>query len=318
MRFSMPVRDLFMILSSFMAMIAGAFLPQLAEPLAFLPRICLMLLLYLGFLSVGTEALFAQARIMPGRILEFVVLRLAILPLFAFAVFQVLMPSFALGALLVAASCVGVVAPVFSNMVRANTPFILVSCLVTSLLLPASLPALLYVVDTGMQILHIGKLPLPPDLTLSGMTVSLCITIIIPFVAAFVTRNQLPKATVFILRNQFPAALITNSLSTLSVFSQYAEVLHQDPSLVLHALGAALLLGLLMMIAGMGLPRSMPGKQRLAFLIGFGTMNNVLILILSMQFFAVNEALIAALYLIPLNGLLLVYRACSRRWELEA
>ena len=164
MRFSMPVRDLFMILSSFMAMIAGAFLPQLAEPLAFLPRICLMLLLYLGFLSVGTEALFAQARIMPGRILEFVVLRLAILPLFAFAVFQVLMPSFALGALLVAASCVGVVAPVFSNMVRANTPFILVSCLVTSLLLPASLPALLYVVDTGMQILHIGKLPLPPDL----------------------------------------------------------------------------------------------------------------------------------------------------------
>lgn len=54
-----------------------------------------------------------------------------------------------------------------------------------------------------------------------------------------------------------------------------------------------------MMVAGTALPRSMPGKQRLAFLIGFGTMNNVLILILSMQFFAVNEALIAALYLTP-------------------
>ena len=314
----MPLRDMLMILSSFTAMVAGAFLPQLAEPLAFLPRLCLMLLLYLGFLSVGTEALFAQARIMPVRILEFIGLRLFVLPLFAFAVFQVLMPSFALGALLVAASCVGVVAPVFSNMMRADTPFILVSCLATSLLLPASLPALLYVVDTGMQILHLGRLPLPPDLTLSGMTISLCITIILPFVAAFITRNRLPKTTVFILRNQFPAALITNSLSTLSVFSQYAEVLHQDPALVLHALGATLLLGLIMMVAGTALPRSMPGKQRLAFLIGFGTMNNVLILILSMQFFAVNEALIAALYLIPLNALLLVYRLCSLRWRLDA
>lgn len=50
----MPLRDMLMILSSFTAMVAGAFLPQLAEPLAFLPRLCLMLLLYLGFLSVGT------------------------------------------------------------------------------------------------------------------------------------------------------------------------------------------------------------------------------------------------------------------------
>ncbi len=226
------------------------------------------------------------------------------------------MPDFALGALLVSASCVGVVAPVFSNMVRADTPFILLSCLCTSLLLPLSLPALLYVINRGMQFLQPGAFSLPEGLQLSGMVISLCITIIVPFAAAFFTRNHLPKTTIFILRNQFPAAIFTNSLSTLAVFSQYATVLHQAPELVIKALAAAFLLGLAMMTAGTALPRSMPPGQRLAFIIGFGTMNNVLILIVSMQFFAVNEALIAALYLIPFNALLLVYRLCSRRWGL--
>lgn len=53
----MRSRDLVMIVVSFLAMLAGSFLPGLAEPLAPFPRLCLIVLLYLGFLSVGTEAL---------------------------------------------------------------------------------------------------------------------------------------------------------------------------------------------------------------------------------------------------------------------
>ena len=45
----MRSRDLVMIVVSFLAMLAGSFLPGLAEPLAPFPRLCLIVLLYLGF-----------------------------------------------------------------------------------------------------------------------------------------------------------------------------------------------------------------------------------------------------------------------------
>ncbi len=90
-------------------------------------------------------------------------------------------------------------------------------------------------------------------------------------------------------------------------------MLRQSPALVFQALGAACLLGLVMMAAGVLLPSAMPGDRRLAFLISYGTMNNVLMLIVSMEFFSVTEALMAAMYL-PLNALLLWYRRRAQAW----
>lgn len=309
----MRPRDLAMILVSFCAMIAGAFSPWLAGPLAPLPRLCLMVLLYLGFLSVGTEALFIHARLIPRPLAALVAMRLAVLPLLAFAVFEAGLPGFALGALLIGASSVGVVAPVFSIMVGADTALVLAAALITSLLLPLSVPALLCAVGTVMAHLRPGTLQLPADLSLSGMTLSLCVTILIPFGAAFLTR-RLPALTASILKRQFPAALVTNGVSILAIFSQYSEVLRQSPALVFQALGAACLLGLVMMAAGVLLPSAMPGDRRLAFLISYGTMNNVLMLIVSMEFFSVTEALMAAMYLVPLNALLLWYRRRAQAW----
>lgn len=309
----MRPRDLAMILVSFCTMIAGAFLPELAGPLAPLPRLCLMLLLYLGFLSVGTEALFVHARLISGPLAGLVAMRLVCLPLLAFAVFELFLPRFALGAVLIGASAVGVVAPVFSIMVGADTALVLAAALITSLLLPVTVPSLLCAVDTVMGLVRPGMVRLPADLSLSGMTLSLCVTILIPFAAAFFTR-RLPALTAFILKKQFPAALIATGVSTLAIFSQYSGVLRQSPSLVFQAFGAACLLGLVMVAAGVALPSAMPGERRVAFLISYGTMNNVLMLIVSMEFFSVTEALMAALYLIPLNALLLLYRLCAQAW----
>lgn len=313
----MRPKDLLMIVVSIAAMVLGSFMPQLAEPLRPLPRICLMIVLYLGFLSVGTEALVTQARYMPGRVIAFTGVRLVALPLFAYAVFRLLMPEFALGSVLVAASCVGVVAPVFSIMVQADTALILIACLTTALLLPLTLPILLYSLSHLLGLLHMGELNLPPDLSLSGMAFSLCVTILVPFAAAFLTRNRFPGTTTHILRHQYPLSITALSISNFSIFCQYADVVHQDPGIVLHALAAACLLGLVMMAAGGALPRSLPSEQKLAFIIGYGTMNNVLMLIVSMEFFSAVEALLAAMYLVPLNLLLLFYRWLSRRWGVE-
>ena len=312
----MRSRDLAMIVVSLLAMVAGSFLPQLAEPLAPFPRFSLMVLLFLGFLSVGTEALFTHARLIPGTVAVLLLARLVALPLFAFMVFSVLMPSFSLGALLLGGASIGVMAPVFSMMVNADTALVLAANLLSSLLLPLTLPMLLSGIKTGMGMFHLEFIHLSADFSLSGMVASLCITIFIPFGAAFLIR-RLPDAAEYILKRQFIVALIAVLLSTTAIFSKYADVLHQSPLLVVRALGAACLLGLLMMSAGLFLPGTFPAQRRLAFLVSYGTMNNVLMLIVSIQFFSVTESLMAAMYLVPLNLLLIPYRWLSRRWGVE-
>ena len=309
----MRSRDLVMIVVSFLAMLAGSFLPGLADPLAPFPRLCLFVLLYLGFLSVGTEALFIHTRLIPGTVSGLVLIRLFALPLLSFVLFKLLMPQFALGALLVGAASIGVVAPIFSI---ADTALVLAGNLLSSLLLPLTLPMLLYIVDSFMTLSGFGPMNLPAHLSLSGMTLSLCVTIIVPFVGAFLPRKA-PRVTECILKHQFPVSVSTIALSTLAIFSNYSGVLPQSPSLVVKALGAACLLGAVMMVGGLFLPRSMPPQRKLAFLISYGTMNNVLMLIVSLEFFSASESIMAAMYLLPLNALLVYYRALSRSWGLE-
>ena len=100
----MNSRDLIMVLSSLLSMAAGVFLPQAAEPLAAMPRLILIFMLYMSFLAVGMEALMREIRHMKGTLCFLVALRLAVLPLLCLAVFRLLMPQFALGAFLLGAA----------------------------------------------------------------------------------------------------------------------------------------------------------------------------------------------------------------------
>ena len=143
------------------------------------------------------------------------------------------------------------------------------------------------------------------------MTISLCITILLPFAAAMLTRG-LPRLTAGILRRQFPLLTTAIVISNLGIFSNYAGVLRQSPSLILHALLAACLLCVVMTIAALPATRGMSRQVRLAFLISFGVINNILLMIVSNEFFSVNEALMGAAYLAPLYILLFYYRYCSR------
>lgn len=143
------------------------------------------------------------------------------------------------------------------------------------------------------------------------MTISLCITILLPFAAAMVTR-ALPRLAGDILRRQFPLLTTAIVISNLGIFSNYAGVLRQSPTLILHALLASCLLCVVMTVAALPATRGMPRQVRLAFLISFGVINNILLMIVSNEFFTVNEALMGAAYLVPLYILLFYYRYCSR------
>lgn len=308
----MNSRDLIMVLCSLLSMAAGVFLPQLAKPLAALPRLILIFMLYMSFLAVGMEALLRETRRMKGALCFLVICRLALLPLFCLAVFRLLMPQFALGAFLLGAAPVGVMAALFSLMVGANTALIIVANIATSLLLPLSLPAMLSVTDAGLRLLGLTPLDMPAHLELGHMSLSLCITILLPFIAAHLTNVHWDGLRNFLLRRQFLLVNVSVVVSNIAIFSNYGGLLLQSPALLARALGAASLLCLVMTLAALPLIRRMNRQLGMAFQISFGVINNVLLMILCMEFFSATEALMAAAYLAPLYVLLFYYRLCSR------
>ena len=275
----MNSRDLIMVLSSLLSMAAGVFLPQAAEPLAAMPRLILIFMLYMSFLAVGMEALMREIRHMKGTLCFLVALRLAVLPLLCLAVFRLLMPQFALGAFLLGAAPVGVMAAVFSLMVGANTALILVANIATSLLLPASLPAVLSATDAGLRLLGLEPLNMPAHLELGHMSLSLCVTILVPFAAAHLTRVHCDGLRNRLLRWQFPLVTVSIVVSNIAIFSHYGDLLRQSPELLLKSLGAASLLCLIMTLAAVPLARRMGKQVGMAFQISFGVINNVLVMI---------------------------------------
>ena len=308
----MNSRDLIMVLSSLLSMAAGVFLPQAAEPLAAMPRLILIFMLYMSFLAVGMEALMREIHHMKGTLCFLVALRLAVLPLLCLAVFRLCMPQFALGAFLLGAAPVGVMAAVFSLMVGANTALILVANIATSLLLPASLPAVLSATDAALRLLGLEPLNMPAHLELGHMSLSLCVTILVPFAAAHITRIHLDGLRNLLLRGQVPLITVSIVISNIAIFSHYGDLLRQSPELLLKSLGAASLLCLVMTLAAIPLARRMSRQVGMAFQISFGVINNVLVMIVCMEFFSATEAIMAAAYLAPLYVLLFYYRLCSR------
>jgi len=213
---------------------------------------------------------------------------------------------------LLGAAPVGVMAAVFSLMVGANTALILVANIATSLLLPASLPALLSATDAGLRLLGLTPLDMPAHLELGHMSLSLCVTILVPFAAAHITRIHLDGLRNLLQRWQFPLLTVSIIVSNIAIFSHYGDLLRQSPQLLLKSLAAASLLCLIMTLAAMPLARRMSRQVGMAFLISFGVINNVLVMIVCMEFFSATEAIMSAAYLAPLYVLLFYYRLCSR------
>ena len=313
----MSGRDIFLVLVAFVSMYIGTTLPQWAETLAPFPRPLLMFMFFISFLAVGTEALRVVMRSRLRAVFQLIISRLVLLPVLCFILFRFIAPEFALAAFLLGASPVGVMAGIFSLMVHANTALILVANIITSLLLPLSLPIMLLILSTTVDLLHLAPMNLPAHLSLGGMTISLGVTILLPFALAHLIRTHLPRLTKSILDNKYPCMLVNISFTNVAIFSQYGDILHQNPALIPSSLAVAIALGIFMTAISLPLARRMEPRDGLAFIISYGTINNILIMIVGMEFFSVIEALVAAAYLVPVYVLLLYYRHYARKAGIE-
>ena len=304
----MSVRDCILISVAFGGIIAGVLLPQAAEPLDWYPRISLMLMLFLSFLGLRTQEVLHGVVRLRARLLVMSVGKLFIAPCITFFLFMLVMPKFALGALLLAGTPVGVISAFFALVMRADFTLALTGVVFTSLISPFTLPlltslALAFLGTDAVGMAHFSPL---------RMSLDMATLILVPYALAQAAQAMFPKGCRTIMNVRFWINTATLGVCNLAVFAKYSPTLRQSPELLLPGMGAALLAGLVFFVCGAALSWRWPLPQQVSMGIGIGVSNGVMAMILGMEFFGLTEALPGAFFAIPTVLVLLPTRLLIR------
>lgn len=302
MRRMFRLNDLILLLVVFLSMVAGILFPDYGSPFQPFPQLFLMILFFLSFLPIQFGEIGLLLRRSPGTIAFFTVFKVIILPLGIYFLFRAIAPAYAPSAFLLSAISTGVSAPFISNLVGGNSAFVMVMVVVTSLLIPLTIPILVKMI-LGHYV----------EISFSGMLQMLSVVIFVPILAVKVLRRFLPGLIPGLMKVNYPLSLILFALINLGVFSKYTGFFHQGPSTIVAAALVATFLGAVYVLLGILLFLKRPVEDRIAGAISIGNMNNVLVVVFASHFFGALESSVAALYIFPYFLLILPLRFYENR-----
>ncbi len=282
------LNDIMLVFVVISSMAAALIFPDFAARFQVFPVYCLMINFFLSYLSIDLADVWKALKGHGGPILAFIVTKLAILPVIMYFIFYFVAPDYALAALLLTGVSAGVVSPMISNMVRGNSSLVLVVVVITSALVPFTLPALIKVVVA--KEVTISFLP---------MLKMLATVIFIPIILVEIIRYLIPKLVAPILKIQFPVSLLMFALINLGVFHRYAPFFKKEPSVIIMATVVVFVLASIYCVVGILFFRNSSLENQLAGAVMFGNINNVLVIVFSSEFFGPVEPLVAAMYMIP-------------------
>ncbi len=294
-------KDLLLLLVVFSSLFVGVTAPRFSSVFQPFPLYCMMSLLYLAFLSIKVADIWQTLKEMALLILCFLLFRMILLPAALGGVFQIIWPDYALSALLLSGISTGVVAPFISNLVGARTPLLIVVVVMSSTLVPFTLPPLVKVLFGRSM-----------DISLLSMMRTLLLVVFVPLALAEMTRRLGEARLKRLMGLQYPISLVLFAITNLGIFSRYSDFFYRQPQTIVEATLAAVVLGALYFVAGLAVSWGRAVEDQLSAVIGIGIMNNVLVLVFSSQFFGPREPAVAAMYMIPFFGLLLPLRAWRR------
>lgn len=290
-------RDIILLAVVFSSMAAGICCPQIFAFLQPYPLYCLMILFFMSFLSIRLDEVWEALRQASLSILSLIVLKMVVLPLILYGLFLRVMPEYAVAALLLTAVSTGVVAPFMSNLVGGNSARVLVVTVITSILVPFSLPAVVELV-----------LSKSVNLSFQDMFRVLALAIFVPIAAVQVLRRLAPHWLDAANRRSYPVNLVMFALINLGVFSKYAGIFYSAPTLIAEAALVGVILSAVYSAAGILFFRGRPVEDRVAGAVMLAHMNNVLLIVFASQFFGPKEIMAAAMYILPFFALVLPLR----------
>ena len=282
------VRDWIMLILMLGSMAVSFIWPGTGAPFKPYPAYFMMGLLFMSFLSISLKSIVETAREQRLRLPGWLLVKLVVVPVALFFLIRPFYPDYALSALLIGGISTGVVAPFFSTLLGANTGMVVLTVTASSILVPFTLPALVNIL-AGRTL----------DISFIAMARILAQVIFVPLVAAEALRWLSSSIAEKIVAKRYPVSLVLCVAIILGVFSKYADYLHNNPAILLDALLAATVLAALLFGAGVLASTGQTVSDRLAVVISFGLINNILVVVFSSEFFGVIEPLVAMIYCIP-------------------
>lgn len=291
------MQDGLLLLVTFSSIAIGVGFPALGSLFSGLPKYCMMTLLFLSFLPIKIRNIWHTAREQTGRIALLLFCKLGLLPAAAYLIFDLIAPQYALAALLLSGISTGVVSPFFADRLGVDTAFVLVIVVISSVLVPFTLPLLVdFFVGQAMEI------------SLAGMIKLLCMVVFLPLAAVRLLRKLSPSLLECLHRIRYPLSLVLFAVTNVGVFSGYALFFRQNPFMIAESFMVAVALASLYMIAGIIATLRKPVSEIIGTIIIFSIMNNILVIVFSSEFFGAVEPTVAAVYTIPFFGLILPLR----------
>jgi bile acid:Na+ symporter, BASS family len=294
---SFRFKDLALVFVILASMTVGIVFPRFGELFQDLPIYCMMCVFFLSYLSIELNMVWRMLKTHTGRILGFTFLKSILMPILIYYAFLAIAPDYALSALLLTGVSTGVAAPFVSNMVKGNSSFVLVIVVTTSFLAPITLPFLI-------DIITVKKL----EISLLGVMRMLAMVIFVPTLAVEVLRRFTPGLLQHARRWHFSLSLVLFAIMNLGIFWRYSPLLRNDPGMIVSASLVAMILSAVYCIFGILFFSNQSLENQMAGAVMMSNINNVLIVVLSANFFGPLESIVATMYMIPFFGIVIPLR----------
>jgi bile acid:Na+ symporter, BASS family len=264
----------------------------------------MMTLLFLSFLRIDFDQFLRVSRRSALRLAILTIIKLIALPVALYYAALFTIPDYAIPVLLLSGISTGVVAPFIATLLPADTAAVLRMVVITSIIAPFSLPAL-------VKLLAGAEITIPLDV----MIRLLCFVVFAPIAAVLLVRRFLPWLIEPISKIQYPVSLLLFSVINLGVFSKYSQFFMQHPADILFSLVLSYVLSFIYYVTGMFLCPARGLSERVAASISIAIMNNVLVIVFSSRFFGPLSPLLAAMYMFPFFTMFVPLKMFLRRFE---
>ena len=265
--------------------------PSLGEFFSPYILVILGLLLFLNLIQLNFQDLISTFK-KPKFLFILCITKVLVIPVTMYFVTNQIYPKYALSVLLLSGISTGLGAPFVTNYVGGRLSIVVGMVIVTSLVVPFILPALVY-------ILYNTKFSIP----VFDMILLLVISLIVPLIGSGIIKKYLPKIATSINKSSLPLSIILMALINLAIFSKFSDYFYLEFTFVITTTVIAFALFAVFAITGyliMNLNnRGTSMKYKISGLIAISYVNNILVTVFAQQFFGSQVAALAAFYNMP-------------------
>jgi bile acid:Na+ symporter, BASS family len=300
----MGKKDYILIAVLYGSLFAGIFFPGPSAAVSGTIKYLMMTMLFLAFIKISPADIGRALMSNWTGMIWGILLRLVIAPAVTYWITLALYPPLALPILLLAGVSTGVSSPFFTSLCRGNISYCLVMAVVTSLILPISLPVM-------VKILAHATL----DYDLTAMALFLAMINFVPLGAAFVFRTLAPGLLEPMNRVSYPISLVVVAGINFGALGRYVPYLKTNPEQILYCAVCSIGLALVLALLGWSSTRTRNWADRVAASGSQVWVNNILIIALAVHMNQPLAATLSVFYLIPSYGFIVFFSVMANRVE---